>query len=112
MKRISLLVLLTPFALGALAENPHTERLQHGKQVYLAACASCHDTGESGAPMLSRPEQWSERSELWEAVLLEHANKGYGQMPGEGGDASLQEYDVDAAAEYILSRVFPERTTD
>jgi cytochrome c5 len=102
---------LAPAALAALAGGPLTERLEHGKQVYTDHCASCHDTGKAGAPMLSRPGQWTERSDLWDAVLFEHAKQGYGQMPG-GGDAALQEYDIAAAAEYIMSVVFPERATD
>lgn len=112
MTRTMLALILTPVALVAMADQPLTERLEYGRQVYADYCASCHDGGEAGAPMLSKPEQWSQRSDLWDAVLFEHANKGYGQMPAGGGDAALKEYDIDAAAEYIMSQVFPERATD
>ena len=112
MKRTLLAVLLSPLALPALADKPLTERLKYGKEVYIKTCARCHDSGADGAPMISRPDQWSQRSDLWEAVLFEHANAGYGLMPGAGGDPALQEYDIDAAAEYIMSEIFPERGTD
>ncbi|MBT4518734.1 MAG: hypothetical protein HOC23_01910 [Halieaceae bacterium] len=112
MKQSLLALMLIPCALPALAEKPHPERLEHGRQVYLQTCSGCHDTGDSGAPLLSEPGQWSQRSDLWEAVLFKHANEGYGLMPAEGGDPQLQEYDVDAAAEYMMSEIFPERTTD
>ncbi len=112
MIRTILAWVLASGALVAMANPPLTERLEYGKRVYADRCASCHDTGTAGAPILSNPEQWSERSDLWDAILFEHANKGYGQMPAGGGDAALQEYDIDAAAEYIMSEVFPERATD
>ena len=112
MKRTLLAAVLTPFALPALAEKPLTERLEYGKEVYIKTCARCHDTGADEAPVITKPEQWSQRSDLWEAVLFEHANAGYGLMPGSGGDPALQEYDIDAAAEYIMSEIFPERGTD
>jgi cytochrome c5 len=105
---LSLLTLATP----ALAETPLTQRLQEGKAVYARSCASCHDAGTDGAPMLSRPDQWSERSDLWEGVLFEHAREGIGKMPGKGGDQALPTADMEAAAEYILSVVYPDRTTD
>jgi cytochrome c5 len=112
MRRKLVALVLTAVALPTMAAKPLTERLGHGKEVYLKTCARCHDTGVDGAPMLSMPDQWSGRSDLWEAVLFEHANQGYGLMPGAGGDPSLQEYDIDAAAEYIMSGIFPECATD
>jgi cytochrome c5 len=112
MMRALLALLMISFALNATAGKPLTERVKHGKQVYVQSCASCHDTGKSGAPMLSQPEQWSQRSDLWEAALFKHANEGYGLMPSGGGNQELQEYDVDAAAEYIMSEIYPDRATD
>ena len=112
MIRARLVLLLIFSALNAAAGRPLTERVNHGKQVYIQSCAVCHDTGKSGAPMLSEPEQWSQRSDLWEAIMFKHANEGYGLMPSGGGNQDLKEYDVDAAAEYMMSEIFPERATD
>ena len=101
-------------ALGLAAGHawPDSHRMKDGRQVYEASCASCHDSGADGAPSISKPEDWDTRSSLWEGVLFEHANKGYLSMPAKGGDAGLTEYDVDAAAEYMLTIVHPELPRD
>lgn len=112
MRPAALCLTLLTLSTTVLAETPLTQRLQEGGAIYARSCASCHDSGTDGAPMLSHPEQWSERSELWEAVLFEHAREGFGKMPGKGGDSALSTADLDAAAEYIMSVVFPDWTTD
>jgi cytochrome c5 len=112
MKRFALCLMLSSLAPLSAAEAPLTERLQHGRDVYLQHCASCHEGGEEGAPMLSQPAQWSDRSDLWEAVLFEHARNGIGNMPEKGGDTAMPNAEMEAAAEYILSVVYPDRTTD
>ena len=89
-----------------------SERMDDGMRVYQAACASCHDTGVDGAPVTDRPEDWENRSNLWEAVLLEHANKGYLDMPARGGQEKMPEYDVDVTAEYMLNIAHPNLPRD
>lgn len=88
------------------------ERLAIGRETYDLACASCHDTGKLDAPLTGNPKDWSDRSQLWEAVLLEHAKKGYMEMPQKGGHPELSEDAVEAAAEYMLSVTFPELPQD
>lgn len=88
------------------------ERLNHGKHIYAEACASCHDPDASSAPTIGRRDEWSDRSELWCAVLFRHAGKGYLEMPSRGGQPGLTGKDVDAAAEYMLSATFPELPID
>ncbi len=89
-----------------------SERMNDGLRVYQAACASCHDAGVDGAPVTDRPADWENRSNLWEAVLLEHANKGYVDMPAKGGSPDMSEYDVDVAAEYMLNIAHPDQPRD
>ena len=55
------------------------------EQAYELACASCHAMGVNGAPIPGVRADWEERSSLWEAVLLEHANEGYFAMPAKRG---------------------------
>ena len=62
-----------------------------GEQAYVQACAHCHDDGVDGAPKLGDADAWAGRSWLWEAVLFEHATKGYLDMPAKGGDESLDD---------------------
>ena len=79
-----------------------------GKQAYDQACASCHDEGVDGAPKTGDREAWAGRSWLWEAVLFEHAKDGYLSMPAKGGDESLDDAAVEMAAEYMLTKTFPD----
>ena len=88
------------------------EQLRLGEETYAFACASCHDTGKLDAPLTGNPKDWSGRSDLWDAVLSEHAKAGYLEMPGKGGHPELTGESVDAATEYMLSLTFPERPRD
>ena len=88
------------------------QRVALGRETYAASCASCHESGESGAPVTGSRDDWSGRSDMWQAVLFEHAKSGYLDMPGKGGQEDLSEEAVEAAAEYMLERTFPELPTD
>jgi len=103
-------------AMGVLAvssaASSASERLEDGKRAYTAACAKCHDSGINGAPVTGKTGSWTDRSHLWEAVLFEHANKGYLKMPAKGGNEGMSEYEVDAAAEYMLTVSHPEFPAD
>jgi len=79
-----------------------------GRQAYDRICAGCHEEGLNGAPRTGDREAWANRSWLWEAVLFEHAKEGYMTMPARGGEASLDDAEVEMAAEYMLNRTFPD----
>lgn len=74
-----------------------------GADAYQLACAQCHDEGLEGAPKIGDQEAWAGRSWLWEAVLFEHAKKGYKAMPAKGGHEELSDQIVEMAAEYMLN---------
>ena len=78
-----------------------------GRAAYEAHCASCHATGLDWAPVTGNADEWADRSSLWQAVLFEHANKGYLDMPAKGGTTELDQRTVDAAAEYMLLITHP-----
>jgi cytochrome c5 len=88
------------------------DRLALGKETYEVACAACHDTGDQGAPITGNREQWKDRSDMWQAVLFEHAKAGYLDMPGKGGQSELTDGAVEAAVEYMLGATFPELPRD
>lgn len=90
---------------------PATPELS-GQQAYELACAGCHDSGTGGAPRTGDPATWRDRSSLWEAVLFEHAKSGYLDMPARGGDSTLPDRTVEAAAEYMLSVTHPGLSPD
>lgn len=78
-----------------------------GRLAYERACAACHEPGVDGAPVTGRPEDWVGRSRLWEAVLVEHAKRGYFDMPARGGNVELSDREVQAAAEHMLILTHP-----
>jgi cytochrome c5 len=88
------------------------DRQALGESTYAAACASCHDAGEGNAPRTGVREDWAERSNLWQAVLFNHAKAGYLEMPGKGGQPELTDEAVEAATEYMLGLTFPELPRD
>jgi len=97
---------------GVHAESWRESRLLEGQEVYQTACASCHEGGEGDAPVTGDRDAWSGRSDLWTAVLSEHAAAGYFDMPGKGGHGELSDDEVSAAVEYMLQKTFPEMPRD
>lgn len=79
---------------------------------YEHACAGCHETGKDGAPRTGDPAAWADRSALWEAVLFEHAKKGYFDMPAHGLDGRFSDEEIAAAAQYMLEITHPDRPRD
>lgn len=106
------LCLATPTSLVLAEKKPVSQRLEDGEAIYRYACARCHDHGEGDAPIIGDASGWSDRSTLWEAVLFEHAEKGYLSMPAGGGDSRLTQYDIDVAAEYMVQTTFPDLPED
>ena len=89
------------------------QRMALGRETYEAACASCHAAGdEHGAPVTGNRDDWVGRSDMWQAVLFNHAKSGYLDMPGKGGQADLSDEAVEAATEYMLDQTFPELPRD
>jgi cytochrome c5 len=84
-------------------------RLVVGRDTYNLACASCHDTGKMDAPLIGNPKDWSGRSDLWDAVLAEHAKTGYLEMPEKGGHPELSDEQIESAAEFMLHVTFPDK---
>ncbi len=100
------LVLTEPDAERSVAPDGD---LLAGQQAYEEVCAGCHEEGLDGAPRTGNRDDWDGRSQLWEAVLFEHARSGYKNMPAKGGEATLDEVTVTKAAEYMMTLTYPER---
>ncbi len=111
-------ILAVAGALAACASDPGTVVTQEvtatdfGEAAYNEHCAGCHETGMLGAPIAGDPEDWGSRSQLWDAVLLDHAITGYLEMPAKGGRGDLPDEVVKAAADYMLEITYPERPRD
>ena len=80
-----------------------------GKTIYGNLCHSCHDTGAGGAPKISDKSAWSARVAEGEDTLIKHATEGFtgksGVMPAKGGNPSLNDAQIKATVEFILSQV-------
>ena len=75
-----------------------------GKTVYNSACIACHGAGIAGAPKTGDKAAWAARIGQGNAVLYEHAIKGFqgknGVMPPKGGSAA-SDSEVKAAVDYM-----------
>jgi cytochrome c oxidase cbb3-type subunit 3 len=94
------------------AESWRESRILAGRDIYQEACASCHDKDKGDAPAIGDKDAWSGRSDLWTAVLSQHATAGYLEMPGKGGRGELTDDEVSAAVEYMLMKTYPELPRD
>ena len=79
------------------------EKVRDGKQVYDSACAACHTPGVLQAPKLGSKEDWAAREKQGFELLLEHAIKGYKNMPAKGGNPTLKDGEVENAINYMLA---------
>ncbi|MGE5650362.1 MAG: c-type cytochrome [Bacillota bacterium] len=75
-----------------------------GKAVYESTCAACHATGAAGAPKIGDKAAWAPRIKTGADALHASALKGKGVMPAKGGNASLSDADVIAAADYMIGQ--------
>ena len=62
--------------------------------------------------MTGRASDWAGRSNLWQAVLIDHARRGYFKMPARGGNPVLSDHEVQVAAEYMLTLTHPKEPAD
>jgi cytochrome c5 len=100
----------TPAAAAAPAAAPAsaaaTASADTGKALFSAACIACHGAGIAGAPKVGDKAGWAPRIAQGNAVLYEHAIKGFqgkaGVMPPKGGSAA-PDADVKAAVDYMVA---------
>lgn len=82
-----------------------------GAAVYTKACITCHGTGLAGAPKLGDAADWGPRAAQGEALLFEHATKGFtgkkGVMPPKGGFMTLTDDEIRAAIGYMSTAPAP-----
>ena len=79
--------------------------LAKGEQVYQTACTVCHGAGLAGAPKFGDKEAWAPRVAKGMEALLTNVLQGLGAMPPKGGRMDLADYDIKAAAAYMVSTV-------
>ena len=92
--------------------EPSEAPIISGADAYEQQCAGCHETGMHGAPVVGNQDDWEDRSELWQAVVMAHARNGYLDMPAKGGRPDLPDETIDAAVEYMLKLTYPDMPAD
>lgn len=73
------------------------------EDVYMFACAQCHETGLNAAPKHGNKQAWSSRIEKGRETMYENTINGMGAMPPKGGKSSLTEEQVKMAVDYMVN---------
>lgn len=72
-----------------------------GELIYDRACASCHEIGAAGAPLMVA-SAWAGRLEQGMDTLVQHAIDGIGAMPPRGGRRDLSDEQIEVSVAYML----------
>jgi cytochrome c5 len=88
---------------GAIEIRDANRALAAGETVFKAQCAACHGSpGIPGAPHFSDAAAWGPRIGQGYATLLEHALKGKGAMPPQGG-GDFEDLEIGRAVVYMAN---------
>lgn len=90
-------------SLALQTANAHSGE-RSGKQVVDTVCASCHATGEKGAPKIGDNKAWAPLASRGLTSLTESALKGVRNMPAHGGDMKLTDVEIERAITYMVNR--------
>lgn len=82
--------------------EPSAAELSRGKLVYADNCASCHDTGVTGAQKLNDPA-WAGLIKRGKDALYHAAINGSFGGPAKGGNEKLSDADTKAAVDYMVN---------
>lgn len=99
-------------AAGATASSTASQSSEvavNGSKVWHHTCAACHETGVAGAPKIGDTKAWAPILKSTSTHELEQrAIHGYhgkrGVMPAKGGNSSLSDAQVIAAAKYMIDK--------
>ncbi len=88
---------------GAIEIRDANRPLATGEAVFKAQCAACHGApGIPGAPHLNDAAAWGPRIGQGYATLLEHALRGKGAMPPQGG-GDFEDLEIGRAVVYLAN---------
>lgn len=80
-----------------------------GKTIFGSLCTTCHSNAATGAPVITDKGAWAPRVAQGLDTLVKHATEGFtgskGVMPARGGNPSLNDAQVKATVEWMLSQV-------
>ncbi|WP_374266937.1 cytochrome c5 family protein [Zoogloea sp.] len=79
-----------------------------GAELFKKTCAMCHQTGVAGAPKLGDKADWGPRIAQGKDTLYKHATEGFngnkGAMPPKGGNPALQDDEIKAIVDFMVSK--------
>jgi cytochrome c5 len=103
-QQLTLIVLLAFAAAlaGRTAAAQDAER--SGKEVVEAVCASCHATGEHGAPTIGDKKAWAKRTSRGLTGLTKSALKGVRQMPPHAANFKLTDTEIKRGITYMVNQ--------
>jgi len=88
---------------GSIEIRDANRPLAAGEAVFKAQCVACHGSpGIPGAPHLNDAAAWGPRIGQGYATLLEHALKGKGAMPAQGG-GDFEDVEIGRAVVYMAN---------
>jgi cytochrome c5 len=88
---------------GAIEIRDANRPLAAGETVFKGQCIACHGSpGIPGAPHFNDGAAWAPRIGQGYAVLLEHALKGKGAMPPQGG-GDFEDLEIGRAVVYLAN---------
>ncbi|KWT97965.1 MULTISPECIES: c-type cytochrome [unclassified Variovorax] len=88
---------------GSIEIRDANRQLAAGEAVFKAQCVACHGApGIPGAPHLDDAAAWGPRIGQGYATLLEHALKGKGAMPPQGG-GDFEDVEIGRAVVYLAN---------
>jgi len=88
---------------GSIEIRDANRELAAGETVFKAQCVACHGSpGIPGAPHMGDAAAWAPRIGQGYATLLEHALKGKGAMPAQGG-GDFEDVEIGRAVVYMAN---------
>jgi cytochrome c5 len=89
---------------GSTAPSGPAYDLELGERVFSKVCLDCHGDASTPAPAIANARAWEARLQQNPRTLVDHAIRGYRQMPPKGGHAELTDTEVTAAVAYVMDR--------
>ena len=87
---------------GSVEIREANRALTLGDVVYKTQCSACHGAGVNGAPKFEDTAAWGPRIGQGYLALLEHALRGKGSMPAQGG-GDYEDTEIGRAVVYMAN---------
>jgi cytochrome c5 len=75
------------------------------ESIYTTGCATCHDAGIAGAPMMGDKAAWQTRQAKGYEMLVNNAYNGINGMPAKGLCTDCTKEEIGIAVQYMLDTI-------